>query len=171
MIAEQLVERTRDLILKQIKDNIASALTVIRSDRADSKVTTEPPRQYLIYSPAFTYQCPAVFTIVDSADFRDEQDGQNYLSASVKIFVSVVVEDKDQVSLTIKTERYQAALFRLLHRVHLLSTSGDLKLYSRVVRAEFSPLFTKDGELTKAMNVFRKEVALQLDVRHFENPS
>lgn len=171
MIAEQLVEITRDLILKAIKDDIAGALAVIRTDRNDPRVTTEPPRQYFIYEPAFTYQCPAVFTIVDRLDMRDEQDGPNFVSASVRMFVSVVVEDSNQVNLTIKTERYQAALFRILHKRHLLSTNQDLKIYSRVVRADFSPMFTNEGSKSAAMNVFRKEVALELDVRHFENPN
>jgi hypothetical protein len=171
MVAEQLVERTRDLLLEVMKTEIAGALAVIRTDRADAKVTTEPPRQWFIYEPAYTYQCPVVFTIVDSMNIRDEQDGPNFVSASVRIFVSVVVEDSNQTSLTIKTERYQAALFRILHKRHLISTNQDVQIYSRVVRAEFSPMFTNEGAKSAAMNVFRKEVALELDVRHFENPN
>lgn len=168
MSAEQLVEKTRDLLLTALKEDIGSALAAIRTDRDDPIVTTEPPRSFYIYDGASTYQCPAVFCVVDSAEFPESQLGPNHINALVKIYVSVVVEDREAKLLTIKSERYQAALFRILHRRHLENQPKNLKIYSRVLRTQFSPLFTKERENA---GVFRKEVSLELEVKHFENPT
>lgn len=168
MSAEQLVEKTRDLLLTTIKSDLPQALASIREDREDPIVTTEPPRSFFIYDGAHTYQCPAVFCVIDSADFPEESLGPNHINAMVRVFVSAVIEDREARLLTIKSERYQAALFRVLHRRHLVDETKNVKIYARVKRAQFSPLFTKERENA---GVFRKEVSLELEVKHFENPT
>lgn len=168
MSAEQLVEKTRNLLLDAIKTDLPAALADIRDDREDPIVTTEPPRSFFIYDGAHTYQCPAIFCVVDSADFPEESFGPNHINALVTVYVSAVIEEREARLLTIKSERYQAALFRVLHRRHLQDTIKNVKIYARVTRAEFSPLYTKERENA---GVFRKEVSLQLEVKHFENPN
>lgn len=162
-----LTEYTRDLVSDHIKANIATSLANVRADRADKIVSTEPPRSYFIYDGANTYQCPAIFTVVDSFTVPDEVTGNNFVDAVVKLFVSAVVEDRDAALLTVKVERYQSALFALLHRITLEDQPKNLKIYTRVLSAAFSPLYTKnkDGE-----GIFRKEASMELEVKHWENP-
>lgn len=168
MSAFQLTEKTRQLVLDEIKTNIAAALATIRTDRNDPIVTTEPPRKYFIYDGPNTLECPCLFVVVDSAEFPEEALGNNFPFMYVKTYVSVVVEDRDKTSLTIKAERYQSALFSILHRKTLNDTIDNVKLYSRVVRLEFSPVITDVPDKTKG--VFQKEVVLELEVRHAECP-
>ena len=172
MSTAQLTERTRSLILTWIKSNIAAELAAIRTDRADNTVSTEPPgtTSYFIFSGAHTYQCPAIFCVVDSAEVPDERTGTNYVSAVVKVFVSAVVEGQDENSVTIKCERYQAALFKLLHQTILTDTVDNVKIYISCKRFQFSQLFTKSRKQENLAN-FNKEVALELEVKHWENPT
>lgn len=168
MAQVQLVEKTRQLVLDIIKANIDSALAAIRVDRNDPIVTTEPPKSYFIYDGAHTYQCPAVFAVVDSIEFPEERTGANHVNAVVKLYLSIVVEDREADKLTIKSERYQAALFAILHWATLQDNAKNTKIWVRVARCQFSPLYTKKrGE---AQGEFRKEVSLELEIKHFENP-
>lgn len=167
--APHLVEKTRDLILTAIKANIATALNDVRLDRADPSVTTEPPKSYFIFDGAHTYQCPAVFVVVDTAEFPEEQTGANFVDATMRIFTSVVIEDREADKLTIKSERYQSALFEILHWATLQDDAKNVKIWVRVVRCSFSPLYTK--KRGDNMGEFRKEVSLELEVKHFENPN
>lgn len=168
MTPEYLVEETRDLIQDTLKEEISQALAAIRGGR-DKSVTTEPPRAWFIYEGAAVLQCPAVFTVVDDASFED-QDGQNFVSMAVRMNVAVVVEDREADKLTRKAERYQAAVFRVLNKRHLQSPNGAVKLYARIARATFSPVYTKKNNSGEG-GLFRKEVVLELEVKHFENPS
>jgi len=169
MSATQLAEKTRALLMATIKADIVAELADIRTDRADPQVSSEPPRSYFIFDGAITYQCPAVFVVVDSIEFPDDQTGPNFVNARVRTYVSVVVEDREEDKLTLKTERYQAALFKILHWRTLEDVPKNVKIFSRILRCEFSPLYTKkrDGGLSD----FRKEVAIELEVKHFENPT
>lgn len=168
MSKAQLVETTRDLVLDTIKANIAAKLAGIRADRNDPIVSTEPPRSYFIFDGAHTYQCPAVFCVVDSMEFPEPSTGANHVNAIVKMYVSVVIEDREADRLTIKSERYQAALFEILHWTTLQDVPKNLRIWARVVNCQFSPLYTnaRGGN----MGEFRKEVSLELEVKHFENP-
>lgn len=168
--AAQLTERTRDLILAQIKANISAELAAIRGDRLDSSVNIPSPRSYFIFDGAHTYQCPAVFVVVDSGEVPDETTGTNYVSAVMKIFVSAVLEGVDAGSLTIKCERYQSALFKILHETVISDTADNVKIYIRCKRFQFSELFTKSRK-NEDMADFMKEVALELEVKHWENPT
>ena len=168
MSSFQLTEKTRKLLLDEIKANISSALAAVRTDRNDASVTTEPPRKYFIYDGPNTFEYPCLFVVVDSAEFPEEALGNNFPYAYVKVYVAVVVEDRDKAALVIKSERYQAALFSILHRKTLNDTIDNVKLYSRVVRLEFSPVITDVPDKTKG--TFQKEVVLELEVRHAECP-
>jgi len=169
MIPAQLVEISRDLVLDQIKANIASSLALVRTNRNDPQVTTEPPKSYFIFDGAHTYQCPAVFAVVDSMDVPEPQTGANFVNALLRLFVSVVIEDREADKLTIKAERYQAALFDILHWRRLEDLPNNLKIWVRVVRCSFSPLYTK--ERGDDLGEFRKEVSLELEIKHWENPT
>lgn len=171
MSAAQLVERTRDLVLDTIKSEIASELAAIRTDRDDPVVFTDPPKNFYIFDGAHTYQCPAIFCVVDSMRFPDEQLGPNHVNALVSIFVSAVVEGQDEGGLTIKSERYQAALFKILQWRTLVDLDKNVKLWVRVLRCQFSPLYTKKRAPEGVMGNFRKEVSLELEIKHFENPT
>ena len=169
MSKAQLAEKARELILGAIKANIATKLDGIRTDRNDPIVTTEPPKSYFIFDGAHTYQCPAVFVVVDSLEFPESQTGANFVDAVVRMFVSVVVEDREADRLTIKAERYQAALFEILHWNTLLDDPKNVKIWSKVLNCNFSPLYTK--KRGDEFAEFRKEVSLELEINHWENPN
>ena len=115
-------------------------------------------------------QCPAIFVVADSVEIPDEKTGTNMITATMKFFVSVVVEGQDAKGLTILTERYQSALFKLLHWQTLQDTNFNVKDFIRVVRFQFSPLYTKTRKGDN-MGDFRKEVSLELEIKHYENPT
>jgi hypothetical protein len=168
--AAQLSERTRILILNLIQASIATELQAVRTDRNDNAVVTEPPQSFFIFSGAHTYQCPAVFVVVDSGEVPDERTGTNYVSVLMKVYVSAVVEGLEENSLTIKAERYQAALFKILHQTVISDTTDNVKIYIRCKRFQFSDLYTKSRK-NDNMGDFRKEVAIELEVQHWENPT
>jgi len=169
-VTPQLSEITRDLVLNQIKTNIASELALVRSDRADVKLNLIPPKSYFIFDGAHTYQLPAIFLVVDSGEIPEDRTGANFVNATMKLYCSAVVEASGEESLTILCDRYQAALFRLLHQCTINDTTVNVKLYVRVVRFRFSEIYTKSRKQENVAN-FRKEVALELEVKHFENPT
>jgi hypothetical protein len=168
--AAQLTERTRDLILTQIQNNIVAELATIRADRADSLTNITNPQSYFIFDGAHTYQCPAIFVVVDSGEVPDEKTGTNYVSAIIKLYVSAVVEGLDAEALTRKCERYQSALFKILHQTTIVDTTDNVKLYILCKRFRFSELYTKSRKADN-MGDMRKEVAIELEVEHWENPN
>lgn len=172
MSAVQLTERARGLILTQIKNNIASELAAIRTDRADNTVSTEPPntQSYFIFDGAHTYQCPAIFVVSDTVEVPDERIGSNYVNAVMKFFVSAVVAAQIESSVTIKAERYQAALFKILHQTVINDSTDNVKIYILCKRIQFSEVYTKSRKGDN-MADFRKEVAIELEVKHWENPT
>ena len=168
MSANNLTEILVDLVEAQIKANIATALTEVKTARNDALVSMEPPQSYFIYSPAYGYRTPAVFIIADNIDFRLGL-GQNHINAKHKINVAVVIEDKDAERLTIKAYRYQAALNKVLEQVSLSDTGNTVQYIVKVIRAEYSSLYTNAQKPDDPMGVFRKEVLLELEVENFEN--
>jgi len=166
--AYQLAEGAVDLIEAKIKAEIAAALDAVRIDRADASVSTEPPREYFRYETAHVYRAPAVFTIIQGQDFRNEAMKANHLNAMDNIVVAVVVEDRLERLLVKKAWRYQAALAQILHEVSLTSSNGALRLFSRVQNCEFSATINLKDEKARDA-VFRKEVSLRLQVEHIEN--
>lgn len=171
MSATQISERTRDLLLTQIKNNIASELQAMRTDRNDPIVNLDPPLSYFIYGGSHTYQCPAIFVVVDGAEIPDEVIKPNHVNAKVRVYVTIAVEGQNEGSLTIKCDRYQAALFKILQWQTLVDVVKNVKIYVRVVRFQFSELYTKKRPGGESMGNFRKEVVLELEVKHFENPT
>lgn len=165
-----LTEKTRNMLMAAVKSDIAAQLAQVSTDRGDGQVSMEIPKNYFIFDGAHTYNCPALFFIVDSAEIPDERIGDNHVNAVIKVYVTCVVEDREMDYLTIKCERYGAALFRILQRRTLVDDVENVKIYSRVVRFTFSPMFTKSRK-PEGKSDFRKEIALELEVKHFENPT
>ena len=170
MSTPQLSERTRKLIMAQIKGKIASELAAVRVDRNDPTVNVTPPKEFFIFDGAHTYQCPAIFLVVDSGELPEQTTGANHVNALMKLYCSAVVEATGEEALTILCERYQAALFQILHQLTINDTTDNVKLYSRVVRFRFSEIYTRSRK-NENMGNFRKEIALELEVKHFENPT
>jgi len=156
--------------MAQIKSEIVAELARVRVDRNDPTVNLVPPREFFIFDGANTYQCPAIFLVVDSGEIPEETIGDNHVNAIMKLYCSAVVEATGEIALTILAERYQAALFRLLHQLTINDTIDNVKLYSRVVRFRFSDIYTKSRK-AEGMANFRKEISFELEVKHFENPT
>ncbi len=170
MSAAQFTEKARGLILAQIKSNIVAALAAVRADRSDPSVNVTPPQSYFIYDEAHTFQCPAIFVVADSFEVPEDRTGANQVSAVLKIFVSAVVEGQDAQQLTVLSERYQSALFYILHWSNLIDQTANVKCWVRVVRGTFSPLYTRK-RAGDNIGSFRKEIVLELEVKHYENPT
>lgn len=170
MAAPKLTETTVNLINDYLQTNIATALTNVRTERNDPIVTTEPPREYFIYPRAHGYRPPAIFIICEAFDFRLET-GPNFINGLAKINVTALVEDIDRTRVTIKCWRYQAALSQLLDNTQLTSSDNLVRIVTKQVRHSFSPLYT-DMKVKNPEDpgvVFRQEVAIELEVEHYEN--
>ena len=113
MASQNILESVVTSIEHQIKANIETYLSEVRVDRNDGTVTTEIPKDYFIYDGAVGYKTPAIFTIADSVDYRPSM-GQNHINANVTVYVSLIVEDRNQRLLTLKSWRYQDALHKCL---------------------------------------------------------
>lgn len=159
-IMEGTVLPVRDFI----KSSIAQALLDVRVDRDDGKVTTEPPVEYFIYDRAIGYKTPAVFVLGDDVDFLLDR-GQNYIAAKCKVYVSVLVEDRNADLLTYKCWRYQDALHAILDQAILTDETENIKNIVKVIRAEYSNTFQTKAQV---QGPFRKEVMLTLEVEHLE---
>lgn len=165
----KLAEGTVELMTAHLRAKLALSLAAVRADREnDGKVSTEPPRRYFNYRYPEPLETPAVIVVVDS--FPVNKTGANFVDAKPKVYVAVVVEDKDKTALTLKAYRYQCALFDALNLQALSSEDGKLKLTVVVTDMGFSPEWSassKDQDGVKA--AFRKEVVLECDVSHREN--
>lgn len=165
----KLTEATVNLLVGHIKTNIAAALAGVRSEAPAPVVTTEAPKSYFIYPKAKGYRTPAVFVIADEFDFQVPERGANFISGSVHVNVSVLLEDRNSELLTIRCWRYQSALYNLLAQTQLTSSDNALKIVSIVRRARYSPLYSNSKDENSVEAVFRKEVLLELEVDHYEN--
>lgn len=163
-----LTEKTVEMVEKIIRDNIATALQEVSTDRVDNLVSLETPYSYFRFPNAIGLRAPAIFTIAEDMDFRLQQ-GQNFISATTKISVAVICEDKDHFLLTQKVWRYQAALTKVLWNTEALSSDNRVKIICKVVRNTFSSIFPRDRREDDPDEVFRKEVVVDLEVEHYEN--
>lgn len=164
----RIMEGTVLPIVDFIKANIAQALADIRTDRGDSKVQTEIPKDYLIYENAIGYRVPAIFVIGDNVDFQLVK-GQNFISSKNTIYVSALLDDRTAELLTYKAWRYQDALHQILDQAEIEIPESKIKNVIKVVKAEFSNTFKlKAQNPGEDKNPFRKEVMLTLEVEHFE---
>ncbi len=172
MSAAQLSERARTLIITQIQNNIAAELAAIRTDRSDNSVSTEAPglNSYFIFAEAITYQPPCIFVVVDSGEIQDMQLKTNYVNVNWKIFVTALVSAQTTASTTIKSERYLAALFKILHTTDIKDATHNVHLYIVVKRFEFGRLYTKSRKADNMADYY-KEVGIELEVKHWENPT
>lgn len=170
-MAQSLIETTVTLITEHLQQNFPSAMAGVRSIRPDNVVTTEVPpiESYFTYPMARGFRPPAVFVISDEIDFRNEQSGANFISAQMRVNVSVLVEDQDKAKLTTKAWRYQTALSSMLTETQLLSDETNVKIVCVVRRATFSPIYTNAKNEDSSEALFRKEIVLELDVDHYEN--
>lgn len=168
MTALWLVEKTVELVESIIKANITAALAEVSLQRADNLVGLESPYSYFRFPSAMAFRAPAVFTIAEEMNFR-LPDGQNFISASARISVAIICEDKDHFLLTQKVWRYQAALTKVLWNTQVLSSDGQVKIVCKVVRNTFSSIFPRDRREDSQEEVFRKEVVCDLEVEHYEN--
>lgn len=162
------IEIAVDLIQTQIQNKIATALSNLRTQINNPIVTTEVPREYFIYPTANVYRPPAIFTIFESQKVINVTSDGNFINAQDHIAVVAVVEDRLERLLTIKAWRYQAALMQCLHLVSLTNSDGTLRLFTKVDISEFSHIVSVQGKNTQDL-IFRKEVALHLNVDHIES--
>lgn len=170
MTALNLSEIAVDLLIAKIKTDIPAALADIRTSRNDAFVSTELPQNYFDYGvpKPWAYRTPAIFVICDNIDFRLDR-GQNHTNAVVRINVGVVVEDKDCERLTAKTYRYQAALCRVLQESRLTASDDSVVYIVKVIRAEYSPIYSNAQAEGDVQGVFRKEVRLECELEDYEN--
>jgi hypothetical protein len=171
MSARQLIEIGTYLIRDHIKANISTALADIRVDRADAKVSTEPPQSqsYFFYPKAKGYKTPAIFIIGDAIDFNQETYQANFVRGAARFNVTALVEDRMAELVTIKAWRYQAALHAILDQANLVDANSKLKIFVRVSNVELSPLYSDTVDENSPKAVFRKEAVLALTVEHCEN--
>jgi hypothetical protein len=168
MSARRIAEYTVSMIDAEIRSKISTALSAIRVDRADAAVSTEVPKRYFWYSMAKGFETPCVFIICQGIDMNNASRASNQLCSTARVVVSVLVEDRIKTNLVIKSWRYQAALHKILHLTSLLSTDSKVRLVIKVDRVSFSPEFTDTQDENAPGAVFRKEVALELEVEHYE---
>ena len=168
MSARQLVETDVELILDQIKSNITAALLEVSNFRTDQKVALDNPKDYFIYPRAQGYRTPCVFVIPDRVDFRKDEKAANFIDATSRINVTVLIEDKDAERLELKCWRYQAALHKVLDQVPLTSDDSGVRITIEVMNAAFSPMYSLTQDPSAPNAVFRKEVVLECDVYHYE---
>jgi hypothetical protein len=167
-MARNLFEIASELIRDRIKAQIPSALASIRTDRADSMVTTEPPVNYFFSEQPAGFRAPSVFIITEGGDFNLTTKAANHINALIRMNVSVVVEDRDTFRLTYKSWRYQAALHQVLAQESLTSVDGAVTLKVKIASASFSPVYTNAQADDDPQGTFRKEVVLGLEIEHYE---
>lgn len=158
-----ITEKTSYALIDHIKNNIESVLQDILLER-DNKVNLEKPKEYFAWEVAKAFKCPAIFVICQNVDLRLDK-GQNHVNALMDYAISVVVEEKTEELLQRKCWRYQDALTTLFANQTLLVDSNNILLKTKVRSIYFSEQFSEKREDL----IFRKEVALDLGVEHYEN--
>lgn len=171
MSVRYLTETTVRLIENHIRTNIGAALDAVNS------ISTESPRIFLpnpkafYYTPKQTvYDLPAIYIVPVSVNYRKELLQANFIDALVEMNVAVEVEEKDTDRLAVLSWRYGAALHEILDDTQLINSADTVKIVSKVVRAEFSAIYTDAQKPGSASGVFRKEALLVLEIDHFERP-
>lgn len=159
------VEIARNLLIGKMKADLPGALAAVRGNRNDAVVGLQEPAEYYIYPPSKLLRAPAVITICESYDTQARTRGANFVSAVGYFKVALVVEEKDLRLLTLKAERYQAALVEILNQVPLVSDDSEVKIFPIVTGFSFSPEYTTTDT---PQSVFRKEVVVDLEVEHYE---
>lgn len=170
MNIRRLTEASVELTLELIKQNIATALGTVRAYYGDSFTVEPPPTQsYFIYEKALAYKCPAVFVMCDAFQFNTKQTGPNFIDATAKLNVSVVIEDKEMDKLTPKAWRYQSALHQILNQAIIETSDQKVRLDIVVINNTFSPIYSNTKKPGQGPVMFRKEVVVECDVYHKES--
>lgn len=173
MSAPLLLEGEVALIIAHLQANLSTELAAVGADpeRADNDVSLETPdaNSYFTYYPAKAFHAPAIFVVGETLNMRQAEKQSNYINALGNVTVSLVVEDREEALLTKKAFRYASALHSLLECQQLIATSQKLKIHIRVDRLENGAVYTDSDKRDQADAVFRREVALYLNVEHFEN--
>lgn len=171
MSAPRLLEGDVDLIIAHLRSNIAAALSDVRTDRTDDRVTTEPPqtKSYFTYWPTKAYQAPAIIVMAEAQNNRQAEKQSNFIASRNEINVAVVIEDREEEKLTRKAFRYASALHQLLECQQLTDGAGKLKIHVRVDRVENGDIYFGTDRREAPEAVFRRAVTLYCEVEHFEN--
>lgn len=170
MSSAKLSEVAVDLVTQAIRDNLELALTEVGTDRGwDVTLETPPTPSYFIYPKAHGYRCPAIFVIDGGMDMRLSEMQSNFVNASLKMIVSVKVEDQDLDKITRKAWRYQAALFKVLNQIDIANSDNTVKLNVKVRSIKPSEIWTIKPEQPDELASFFKEYQLELLVDHYEN--
>lgn len=163
MSTRHLTESAVNLIISTLKANIAAALADIRINRNDNTISMEVPKDYFIYPKAQGYKAPAVFVIGDNIDFRKRELGANHINCTIRVNLTVLVEDRDADRITKKAYRYQSALSEVLDQQGLTTADNEFKMWVVIQRAAYSPLYSNATDVGQTDAVYRKEVSLELD--------
>lgn len=161
-----LTETDLKLIRDRIQDKIEDALLRV-FDNSDGRSLLETPKDYFFIEQNNIYATPAVFIVPTNMDFLKTEKGANHINAVLNIRLGIVNQDRDVNLLALKSFRFQAAMHEILDGVSLTGDGGDVKIVIKVMSAEYSPVFTQETAKT-AVNDFRQEVSLLLEVNHFE---
>lgn len=158
-----VTESSSYALINFIKNNLGPILSSISTER-DNKVNLEQPKEYFTWATAKAFRCPAIFAICENVDLRPTI-GQNHINAAMSYIVSIVVEDKSEELLQKKCWRYQDALTTLFMNATIITENQDIMLKTIVKNIYFSEQFSEKRDDL----IFRKEVALDLGVEHYEN--
>jgi len=164
MGAVSISESTVYGIMNYLKTNLPTCLSDLNQERDDNKASVEAPKSYFPWEVAHAYRCPAIFVIDQDVDMRLEA-GSNFIQASHDLIVSAVLEDRTEELLQKKCWRYQDAIYACLNNVSIILEDSNVLLKPKIRRFYFSEQFSEKGEQLN----FRKEVAAQLEVEHYEN--
>lgn len=169
MTVRRLTEGTVNLIYDYIQANLPAALDAVNADttvlNTVPHVSIENIKSFFVYPEAEGYTPPVCFIMVDEFNFNIRENNSNFVNATAKVDVSIVVEDQDTQALTYKCWRYQSALHSVLDLATMVSSDNKLVLKSVVYRATFSPVYMNKGDI----GGFRKEVLFKLEVEHLES--
>ena len=166
MSAVSISESTVYGIMNYLKANLPACVAAINTERNDNLTAIEAPKSYFPWEVAHAYRCPAIFVIDQDVDMRLE-GGSNFIQPAHSLIVSVVVEDRTEEFLQKKCWRYQDAIFACLNNIQIITENSNVKLIPKIKRFYFSENFSEKGEQL----IFRKEVAAQIEVEHYENQS
>ena len=164
----KLIELDLELIRTYLMANMPTALATVSADRATVLDQMPMPREYLTFEKAQAYECPVIFIVPDSQDYRLYEKNSNIINALSRIYVNAVVESNRESTVSYLAYRYQAALCQILAQQHLFSDDNTVHIVVKVTRSRFSSMYTDSQKSGAASGVFRKEVLLELDVEHYE---
>jgi hypothetical protein len=167
VLAAKLAEVSVYLVRSELQASLPAALALVQGQRGDFQVTLERPAEYFIAEKKQILRLPAIFLIPDNIDFHLEK-GPNHPNAILNMRLSIVTEDRNEDNLTIKSYRYQSAIYDVLNGAQLTDTSNNLTLIVKVMQVNFYPIYSAHDDTT-VKGVFRKEVSLTLEINYFEN--